>query len=179
MARFGAMLSLVLSVFWSVATLAQSNYVAVGIPQNSATIPIPLGFVDPLSGQVHLEIPYASIPQRNGAPLIAKYIYDSTYYVPYPSSPSQFGPGWQLVWGPSNRVRLSFLETEGACPPTYPIGQIYNYSNFAIIDANGTFVSLFNYPLSQWTCQDSNGNHIDDGVYSGGGISFPAVNSQM
>src|SRR5690349_5332511 len=61
--------------------LGQSDVGVVGVPANAARLPIPLGFVDTISGQVHLEIPIASIPeQRGGRPLDIKAVYDTTYY---------------------------------------------------------------------------------------------------
>jgi len=38
----------------------------VGIPAHTIQIPVPMGFVSATTGQLHLEIPLPSRPQRNG-----------------------------------------------------------------------------------------------------------------
>jgi hypothetical protein len=48
-----------------------------GIPTGAPQVSVPLGFVNAMNGNLHLEIPIASIPQRNNDPLIAKYVYDN------------------------------------------------------------------------------------------------------
>src|SRR5438445_12427886 len=75
-------LSLCLGLVLSCAASAQQNpaYYQTGIPINSAQVPIPLGFVNALTGKAHLEIPIASVSERNGIPVTARMIYD-TYLV--------------------------------------------------------------------------------------------------
>src|SRR5258708_7922509 len=51
-----------------------------GLPVNTPQIPVPLGSINPVTGNVHLEIPIASIPQRNSDPMVAKLVYDTTYH---------------------------------------------------------------------------------------------------
>jgi hypothetical protein len=45
-----------------------------GIPWYTIPLPIPNGFVHAMTGNVHLEIPLGSVPQRNGDPLVSKVI---------------------------------------------------------------------------------------------------------
>src|ERR1700758_3706377 len=47
-----------------------------GIPAHTIQIPVPMGFVSATTGQLHLEIPLRSRPQRNGDPIVEKWIYD-------------------------------------------------------------------------------------------------------
>src|SRR4051794_36859167 len=56
--------------------LGQAPVSIEGIPPHTAQIPVPLGFVNATNGHLHLEIPIASFPERNGDPLVAKLVYD-------------------------------------------------------------------------------------------------------
>jgi hypothetical protein len=53
-----------------------------GIPWCTIPLPIPNGLVDAVSGNVHLEIPLGSMPQRNGDPIVSKLVYDTQYITP-------------------------------------------------------------------------------------------------
>jgi RHS repeat-associated protein len=60
-------------------TRAQSYSVAGGMPPFSAPEPVELGFADASNGNLHLEIPIGSFPQRpNNQMLSAKFVYDSS-----------------------------------------------------------------------------------------------------
>jgi RHS repeat-associated protein len=144
----------------AIGTLAQ-NPVPPGLPVNSSQIPIPLGAVNPLTENVHLEIPIASIPQRNGHTMSAKLVFDTRW-----QTLDQFqanwlgGPGWRLVFGPSQQGVVTSTTTTSSCPDGgYPNGSAYTTSNYAIIDAQGTVhyasTSLYVYHI---VCRDNSGN---------------------
>src|SRR5216684_7764262 len=125
----------------SVATLAQN-----GIPPNTTMVPVPLGFVNPLTGHLHLEIPISSIPERNGDPLITKLVYDSTLYLQngngYFGSP---GGGINTIFGTSKHGITQFDTTTSACTDSgYPIGSVATYSNFRFRDINNTDHAIVN-----------------------------------
>jgi len=72
-------LSLVaLTLLFASAVFAQ--YGLEGVPPYTVQIPVPHGFISATTGHLHLEIPIASIPERNGDPLFAKMVYDSNSF---------------------------------------------------------------------------------------------------
>jgi RHS repeat-associated protein len=85
---------------------AQANGAAYGT--NPWTVPLPVqnGYVDAANGNLHIEIPIASIPQRGHIPFVASLVYDShiwgvatvnnsTTWQPT-GVPNSWG-GWRLV----------------------------------------------------------------------------------
>jgi len=64
----------------SLARAQSGDYTQIGIPENSPTISIPQGFIAPLTGQVHLEIPIAVMPTRSGVPVKAQFTYNTTFW---------------------------------------------------------------------------------------------------
>src|SRR5262245_28094350 len=49
--------------------------IEMGQPTFTVAEPVPMGFVNVANGNLHIEIPFASIPQRGGQPLVAKMVY--------------------------------------------------------------------------------------------------------
>ena len=92
---------------------------AQGIPWYTIPLPVPGGFVDVMSGNLHLEIPVASVPERNGDPLVAKMTYDSYpgYHFDYNGS-GFVGGSWKGFIGTSHSG-TGFLAstTSQSCPP--------------------------------------------------------------
>jgi RHS repeat-associated protein len=88
---------------------AQDYLVSTGTPSFAVPYPVEMGLVDAASGNLHLEFPLGSYPQRGGSTLNLKLAYDShiwttgtdgvstVWYVG--SSPGQgsFNGGWRLV----------------------------------------------------------------------------------
>src|SRR5258708_1629416 len=166
MGRFGLMLSLVL-VLCSAPAVSQTS--PVGIPVNSAPIPIPLGFIDPLSTQVHLEIPIASVPQRNAPPSTATLIYDPISCAPSPVWACAYGTGWRLKMVPLSSSYLAMgtfdysVWTDTSCPDqAYPYGGQGHVYNIRFTDLHGTVHvtgSGSTTPQLTWIgCQDALGN---------------------
>jgi hypothetical protein len=76
--------------------LAQSYVYATGAPTFTTAEPVELGFINVANGNLHIEMPVASIPQRGSIPYAAKFIYD--------------GRIWTKVgttWSPTNVVNSS------------------------------------------------------------------------
>src|ERR1043166_5381160 len=98
--------------------LAQTPNGVEGAPAHAVQIPVPTGFIDAMNGHVHLEIPIASIPERNGDPLVAKMVYDSNRYV-YARFGSAFwsstGSGWRLMLGTSHSGSASSSSSSSSC----------------------------------------------------------------
>jgi len=163
----------------SVAALAQTNdFAPVGIPQNSQTIPIPLGFIDPLTAQVHIEVPIGSVPQRNGVPIIAKMAYDWSAAL----------SGWNTEIGAANSGYFEWDPgTPGSCPdPQYPNGGVTYWTNVRFVDLSGTvhpFAYNANLSLQLVNCIDINDNRdpntgsphsTSGGASDGSGYTFTA-----
>ena len=72
------------------ASSAQDYLQEVARPTFSQIEPVELGVVDVANGNMHLEVPLASFPQRGSRPLTYKLVYDSRIWYPYLS------PGWGL-----------------------------------------------------------------------------------
>jgi hypothetical protein len=74
---------------------AQDFELATGAPSFTTARPVELGFVNVANGNLHMEIPLASPPERGSLPYVAKLVYDSRI--------------WQIVangtsgsWQPTN-----------------------------------------------------------------------------
>src|SRR5712691_371028 len=67
-----------------VTKLSAQNYLtSTGSPSFAAPYPAEMGTVDAASGNLHLEIPLGTFPQRaTSAPLVPKLVYDSHIWVP-------------------------------------------------------------------------------------------------
>jgi hypothetical protein len=105
------MVSLVMAT--AAASWAQSNYLEkLGPPQAGAIVPVELGTINLTNGNLHLEIPLGSFPQRGGDGFTAKLAYDSRIWIHYSAAPAflpSFRPanvlgvglptigGWRLV----------------------------------------------------------------------------------
>ena len=90
---------------------AQSYLTSTGMPAFAAPEPAEMGIVDAASGNLHLEIPLGSFPQRASGALNLKLAYDShiwnfasdgvtTSWIPLtPATEPSFGPsgGWRLT----------------------------------------------------------------------------------
>jgi hypothetical protein len=144
MPRWGKLIAtLAISLLLSCAQTNAQGDTTVGVPPNAARISIPLGYVDALTGQVHLEIPIASVPERNGVPLRATAVYDTTYYQQYLSAGNyakQNGGGWIVGVGTPNigNLLVNTHSNYARCPANYPNGSITKYDTFRFRDWNLT-----------------------------------------
>lgn len=75
---------LVCLLFFSSQMPAQEDYLLqLGPPPNGSTIPVELGFINLTNGNLHLEVPLGSFPQRGSLPYKASLVYDSRIWVPW------------------------------------------------------------------------------------------------
>jgi len=137
-----------------------------GVPWYTIPLPVPNGFVDVVTGNVHLEIPLGSMPQRNGDPIVSKMIYDTTSYT-YTSNwfPSTPGHGWQPNTGSSHAGYAHAIGSGETCTAfglgNYPNGSVSFWGGFSFTDLHGTIHSLGNDTGSQTrqvNCYDNFGN---------------------
>jgi RHS repeat-associated protein len=83
--------------------LAQDYSQAIGMPTFTTAEPVELGFVNAANGNLHLEIPVASFPQRGAKPLTYKLVYDSRIW--YLNS----GTTWDPNGGPWRSINSAGL----------------------------------------------------------------------
>lgn len=158
------------------------NYTQIGIPENNPQIPIPLGFINPLTEQVHLEIPVATMPTRNGVPAKAYFQYDTAPWL----CTTQGGvsctvshgnaPGFAVT--SDTQATLISERTAGTCPSGYTGVKDY-FRFFRVLDTSGA-----HYILSTGTsppeiitenCTSPNGQHITTSPQS---ISLPSADGE-
>src|SRR5256885_138502 len=81
LARFLLFVTTAISFFPAVVRAQQDrgNYIRqIGAPVSVTPHPVELGFVNVGNGNLHLEVPVGSFPQRGStAPLTLKFVYDS------------------------------------------------------------------------------------------------------
>ena len=83
------------------AVKGQSYLESIGVPPFTSALPVENGFINAANGNLHLEIPLASYPQRGGREFKVSLMYDSAiwrkvYSSWQPANPTFIG-GWRLV----------------------------------------------------------------------------------
>jgi RHS repeat-associated protein len=76
-------------------TTAQTSVYGYGPYVNSVPLPVENGFVDAVNGNLHLEIPITTLPERGSVPFVAKFEYDSHIW-------QQVAPTGPISWQPTN-----------------------------------------------------------------------------
>ncbi len=77
---------------------AQSYLQSIGVPPFSTQLPVENGFVNVANGNLHLEIPLGTFPQRSGASDKIVMMYDSAIWSPASGAwGPNFEAGWRLV----------------------------------------------------------------------------------
>ena len=155
---------------------AQSYLTQVGRPTFGSPVPVELGYYDTSTGDLHLQIPLGSWPQRGGYPLSAALVYDSRiWYVNnntwQPMNVPNSTGGWRLQVTPAGGGRTSYSHFVANCPGGDP-GQRYTYNqNFTWTDPFGT---LHTFPI--YTQQDptvcNGGSSSSDQEYANDGTGF-------
>ncbi len=155
----GTLLFVMLITLTPVSSRGQSQ----GFPWYTIPLPIPGGFVDAASGNIHIEIPIGAVQQRNGDPVVANIVYDSTQYV-YNFNISGFtptGPGWRTIAGTthSGTATISVNSNGQSCPSGYPNGNVQIASSPSFKDFHGTLHTVVNNNLytKQVNCRTNSG----------------------
>ncbi len=122
---------------------AQSYLTSTGVSSFSMPYPVEMGTVDAASGNLHLEIPLGSFPQRGGGALVPKLTYDSHMWTQVPDVISG------LSWAPFGEVYGLAVQTWGLSEGV-PLG-LYNAGgngcnlDYMLLDQTGT-QHYFNIP---------------------------------
>ena len=138
------------SALWAAPVRAQSYAYEFGSNPWSVPVSVPGGYVDAANGNLHIEIPIASMPERGSIPFVAKLVYDSHIWAPGTSSwlptnvPGSWS-GWRLVTTAGTGGGLTFKASNKICyqleghgiriPWNYTL-----YSNFGFTTADGHYV---------------------------------------
>src|SRR4051812_38004514 len=76
--RLGPISVVMACMMWAFAKPAEAQYTtAAGTPTFSTAMPVEMGFTNVANGNLHIEIPLASFPQRGSLQYNARLVYDS------------------------------------------------------------------------------------------------------
>ena len=125
----------------------QTGYLfQLGTPPFTAAEPVENGIINLSNGNLRLEIPVGTFPQRGGTVLTPKFVYNSRMW-------SMVNTGTSAVWTPANPwTSFSGFPAGIANTSTYVrcgSSGYYVYSNFTFTDENGT-----SHPFLVTTGQD-------------------------
>ena len=116
---------------------AQDYLTSTGAPQFAAPFPAEDGSVDAASGNLHLEIPLGSFPQRGGTVLRPRFMYDS--HNVWAITTDAYGYIWSDIYPPSGFGYGGWTASEGATQGQKANPSATNcYSDLEIADTSGT-----------------------------------------
>jgi RHS repeat-associated protein len=120
-------LTLLFIVVWAgLVTQAYAQYTAAtGTPTFTTALPVEMGFTNVANGNLHLEIPLASFPQRGTLSYNARLVYDSliwkiTSNAWQPTNVANSMGGWRLITG-GEPGAVTFVTGSSACDTPPPI----------------------------------------------------------
>jgi RHS repeat-associated protein len=145
----------VLLLFSAAVVPANAQYTtATGTPTFTTAIPVEMGFTNVANGNLHIEIPLASFPQRGRLTYNARLVYDSliwkidgTAWKPT-NVPNSMG-GWRLITG-GEPGTVSYLTASNPCDTPPPIQYRTVYTSFKWTAPDGT---LHTFPI--YTMRDT------------------------
>src|SRR5579859_2921169 len=141
----------------AISAVAQSYLDEPGIPAFTTSFPVDRGFINLANGNLHLEIPVATYPQRgNIKALHARLVYDSRLWT-IRTDPVTEAQRWQLSSPPAGIALASgwrFI-TDGEQGPT-SVSQSVRICGY-IIDAGGHQQPQYETTYSDYTYTEPNG----------------------
>jgi RHS repeat-associated protein len=174
---------------------AQTSYLQqIGLPPTDATVPVELGSIDLTNGNLHLEVPIASFPQRGGQGFEAKMVYDSRIwlgaywgttsgvwsYRPINVGDGHGNPsmgGWRMVINHDNTASgWGATPVNGACNNELGANSFNRLTAFAWQGPDGavhTWQSLYTeQDFGTQTCPDAFGDTSATAGYADDGSGF-------
>ncbi len=162
---------------------AQSYVYEYGSYPWTTPMSVPGGYVDAGNGNLHIEIPIASIPERGHVPFVAKLVYDSHIWqqvssVWQPNNVINSWSGWRLVTSAAAGTNFNNKVQSGTCTVVVDKIEIhpsyYTYENFTWTAPDGhlipfggitTYYSEDNYcgtsvPTANALATDGSGYHL-------------------
>jgi RHS repeat-associated protein len=121
----------------------QSYLTQVGPSTFSTAIPVELGYYDASTGDLHLQIPLGSWPQRGGFSVTAALVYDSRIWSNIlgtwqPTNIPGSNGGWRLQMTPAAGGSTSHGHITTLCPEPGSRARYTTYQNFTWTDPYGT-----------------------------------------
>lgn len=183
---FLVLLTLITATLMGPRAVAQNGYLnATGNPTWGVNIPIENGFINVANGNVHIEIPIESEPQRGNLSYTESIVYDSRMWQivntgsSYSFQPQQAGGGWTFGGTLSTGLLLNTNYVDSSTPCTGSGGtQVYQQTTYTWIDPSQT-VHLFApgiYTLIDPICPDGNtagiGNSATGTAYATDGSGY-------
>ena len=80
---------------WSLPAQNPPYLLETGRPTFTTPEPVPMGFINLANGNLHIEIPVATVPQRSGKPFVAMMVYDSRIW-------KIVDNGFEVFWSSDN-----------------------------------------------------------------------------
>ena len=136
-------LMVVLSVSALVAPVEAQYTTAAGTPTFTTAFPVEMGFTNLSNGNLHIEIPIGSFPQRGSLPYNARLVYDSVIWKILGTTwqptniPNSMG-GWRLITGGEPGGPISYYTFSNPCDTPPPIQSRTQYSTFSWTAPDGT-----------------------------------------
>jgi hypothetical protein len=141
--RLGTISVVMTCMMWTFAKPAEAQYTtAAGTPTFSTAMPVEMGFTNVANGNLHIEIPLASFPQRGSLQYNARLVYDSLIWT---ISSNQWSPtnipnsmgGWRLVTG-GEPGTVTSVTGSSACDTPPPIQTRTFHTSFVWTAPDGT-----------------------------------------
>ena len=141
--RFSGVLFLSLAILSVIVTPMYAQYTtATGTPTFTTAFPVEMGFTNVSNGNLHIEIPLGSYPQRGSVPYNARFVYDSLIWKVVGTAwqptnvPNSMG-GWRLVTG-AEPGTVTFFSSSNPCDTPPPIKSRTQYTTFTWTAPDGT-----------------------------------------
>jgi RHS repeat-associated protein len=127
----------------ALATRAPAQYTtATGTPTFTTAVPVEMGFTNVANGNLHIEIPLASFPQRGSLTYNARLVYDSLIWTVQNNTwsptnvPNSMG-GWRLITG-GEPGTVTSITSNKACDTPPPIQFRTVHTGFVWTAPDGT-----------------------------------------
>jgi RHS repeat-associated protein len=156
---------------------AQSYVYEYGSYPWTTPMSVPGGYVDAGNGNLHIEIPIASIPERGRVPFVAKLVYDSHIWQQVTSGSSSswkptnvlspFWSGWRLVTSATTGSNFNYRTISGTC--TVQMGKNVGhppytmYENFSWTAPDGHIIPFTGIAHTYYDNNDGCGPEISTG----------------
>jgi RHS repeat-associated protein len=141
--RFGTISVVITCLMSMLVKPADAQYTtATGTPTFTTALPVEMGFTNVANGNLHLEIPLASFPQRGSLAYNARLVYDSLIWkiannAWQPTNvPNSMG-GWRLITGGETGTVTS-VTGSSACDTPPPIRTRTFHTSFVWTAPDGT-----------------------------------------
>jgi RHS repeat-associated protein len=141
--RFGTISVVMICMMCMLVKPAEAQYTtAAGTPTFTTALPVEMGFTNVANGNLHIEIPLASFPQRGSLTYNARLVYDSLIWT---ISSNQWSPtnipnsmgGWRLITG-GEPGAVTFVTGSSACDTPPPITTRTFHDDFVWTAPDGT-----------------------------------------